>query len=36
MGGLHGMGGLWGTLAMGIFAAAAITGFSGLLEENVH
>jgi Amt family ammonium transporter len=33
---VHGMGGLWGTLATGIFAAAAITGFSGLLEGNIH
>jgi Amt family ammonium transporter len=33
---VHGMGGLWGTLATGLFAAAAITGFSGLLEGNVH
>jgi ammonium transporter, Amt family len=33
---VHGMGGLWGALATGIFAAAAIGGFSGLLEGNVH
>ena len=33
---IHGMGGLWGTLATGIFAAAAIGGFSGLAEGNVH
>jgi Amt family ammonium transporter len=33
---IHGMGGLWGTLATGIFAAAALCGFSGLLEGNVH
>jgi len=31
---IHGMGGLWGTLATGIFAAAAIGGFSGLVEGN--
>jgi Amt family ammonium transporter len=31
---IHGMGGLWGTLATGIFAAAAIGGFSGLIEGN--
>jgi Amt family ammonium transporter len=31
---IHGMGGLWGTLATGIFAAAAIGGFTGLLEGN--
>jgi ammonium transporter, Amt family len=33
---VHGMGGLWGALATGIFAAAAINGVSGLLEGNVH
>ncbi|HVP94388.1 MAG TPA: ammonium transporter [Methanoregulaceae archaeon] len=33
---VHGMGGLWGALATGIFAAAAINGASGLLEGNVH
>ncbi len=33
---IHGMGGLWGTLATGIFATAALCGFSGLLEGNVH
>ena len=33
---IHGMGGLWGTLATGIFAVAAICGFSGLIEGNVH
>jgi Amt family ammonium transporter len=33
---VHGMGGLWGALATGIFAAAAINGKSGLLEGNVH
>jgi len=32
---IHGMGGLWGALATGIFAAAAINGKSGLLEGNV-
>jgi len=31
---IHGMGGLWGTLATGIFAAAAIGGISGLVEGN--
>lgn len=31
---IHGMGGLWGTLATGIFAAAAIGGFSGLIEGD--
>jgi Amt family ammonium transporter len=32
---VHGMGGLWGALATGIFAAAAINGKSGLIEGNV-
>ena len=31
---IHGMGGLWGTVATGFFAAAAIGGFSGLIEGN--
>lgn len=31
---VHGMGGLWGAIATGIFATAAIGGFSGLLEGN--
>jgi Amt family ammonium transporter len=33
---VHGMGGLWGALATGIFASAAVNGASGLLEGNVH
>ncbi len=33
---IHGMGGLWGTFATGIFAAVAICGISGLVEGNVH
>jgi ammonium transporter, Amt family len=33
---IHGMGGLWGTLATGLFAAAAIGGFTGLFEGNLH
>ena len=33
---VHGMGGLWGALATGIFAVAAINGKSGLLEGNVN
>jgi len=33
---IHGMGGLWGALATGIFAAAAVNGASGLLEGNTH
>ncbi|HNO08777.1 MAG TPA: ammonium transporter, partial [Methanoregulaceae archaeon] len=32
---VHGMGGLWGAFATGIFAAAAIGGDSGLIEGNV-
>ncbi|MFA4859444.1 ammonium transporter [Methanoregula sp.] len=31
---IHGMGGLWGTLATGVFAAAAIGGFAGWMEGN--
>jgi Amt family ammonium transporter len=31
---IHGIGGLWGTLATGIFAAAAIGGFAGLVEGH--
>jgi Amt family ammonium transporter len=31
---IHGMGGLWGTIATGIFAAAAVGGFAGLVEGN--
>jgi Amt family ammonium transporter len=33
---IHGMGGLWGALATGIFAVAAVNGTSGLIEGNVH
>ena len=33
---IHGMGGFWGVIATGIFAAAAINGYSGLLEGNVR
>ena len=33
---IHGMGGLWGTIATGLFAAAAVAGFSGFFEGNVH
>lgn len=32
---IHGMGGLWGILATGIFAVAAINGRAGLLEGNL-
>lgn len=31
---VHGMGGLWGTFATGIFAAVAVCGVSGLIEGN--
>jgi Amt family ammonium transporter len=31
---IHGMGGLWGALATGIFAVAAIGGKNGLLAGN--
>jgi Amt family ammonium transporter len=33
---IHGMGGLWGALATGIFAIAAVNGASGLIEGNVN
>jgi len=33
---VHGMGGLWGAIATGIFASAAVNGYSGLLEGNTH
>ena len=33
---IHGMGGVWGTLATGLFAAAAVAGFSGFFEGNTH
>jgi len=32
---IHGMGGLWGAIATGIFAVAAVNGYSGLIEGNV-
>jgi Amt family ammonium transporter len=31
---VHGMGGIWGALATGIFASSAIGGASGLIEGN--
>jgi Amt family ammonium transporter len=31
---VHGMGGIWGAIATGIFASAAVGGTSGLLEGN--
>jgi len=32
---VHGVGGLWGALATGIFAAASVNGYPGLIEGNV-
>jgi Amt family ammonium transporter len=32
---IHGIGGLWGTIATGAFAAMAVCGVSGLLEGNL-
>jgi Amt family ammonium transporter len=32
---VHGMGGLWGAVATGIFAVEAVGGYSGLLQGNV-
>ena len=31
---VHGMGGIWGALATGIFASSAIGGVPGLIEGN--
>lgn len=33
---IHGMGGLWGALATGIFASASVGGVDGLIYGNVH
>jgi ammonium transporter, Amt family len=33
---IHGMGGLWGVIATGIFATAAVNGATGLLAGNPH
>jgi Amt family ammonium transporter len=33
---IHGMGGLWGVIATGIFATAAVNGATGLLAGNFH
>ena len=33
--GVHGMGGVFGTILLGVFASSAINGQSGLLEGNV-
>lgn len=32
----HGAGGIWGSIATGMFASAAINGASGLIYGNVH
>jgi ammonium transporter, Amt family len=32
----HGVGGMWGTVATGLFASAAISGSNGLIYGNVH
>ena len=32
---IHGMGGLWGAIATGIFASAAVNSYTGLLSGNV-
>ncbi len=33
---VHGIGGMWGAIATGIFANEAVGGYSGLLYGNVH
>lgn len=33
---IHGMGGLWGAIATGIFASASIGGVDGLIYGNIH
>ncbi len=33
---IHGVGGLWGVLAAGIFATAAVNGYTGLLSGNLN
>ncbi|HUU75742.1 MAG TPA: ammonium transporter [Methanoregulaceae archaeon] len=33
---VHGVGGLWGAIATGIFATVAIGGYSGLIEGNMQ
>jgi Amt family ammonium transporter len=32
---VHGMGGIWGALATGIFASSAVAGTPGLIEGNI-
>jgi Amt family ammonium transporter len=33
---VHGVGGMWGAVGVGIFAVASIGGYSGLIEGNVE
>lgn len=33
---VHGMGGLWGAIATGIFATASVNSYTGLLSGNFH
>ncbi|MDM7940874.1 MAG: ammonium transporter [Methanothrix sp.] len=33
---VHGMGGLWGAVATGIFATASVNNYTGLLYGNLH
>lgn len=33
---VHGMGGLWGAVATGIFATSAVSSYTGLLQGNLH
>ena len=33
---IHGVGGLWGVMAAGIFATVAVNSYSGLLAGNLH
>jgi Amt family ammonium transporter len=34
--GVHGMGGLWGTLMAGVFAVSEVNGAKGLIQGNLH
>jgi len=34
--GVHGMGGILGTILLGVFAVKSVNGVSGLIEGNVH
>ena len=33
---VHGMGGLWGAIATGIFATASVNSYTGLIYGNFH